>query len=395
MPCEFRRAVLGAVLLFAIPEACFADATLDEGVVRILQDNAEKLGPITCKWERVRQSEFAVDELCRRLGISTQYKGWLEPQTVDFKWARGAFRERRDYASDLSDRDGVFVRAIVEWAFDGLAYYELTVADQHCSGSLGVHTLQWMLRDRPDWGMVEQPDYFYCAGFVLPATTRQLGDDARSLVLASVAANGSVRYAAIETVEKGALRVECILPENKRRTIELDPSLGYAVKGFVDRDAQGRVLFESRSHDFFKLPDRDLWLPRRCEATRERWYAKSQAASATPLLSETYRLLDVDDGELAPDEFRVRAREQIPGTLVHDGTLPGAEKLPEQHVSYFLPADEEDLEDAIAAGLAGGSYSPTPRRRWLGLALAGLAFLAAILFGALAVRRRARTGASQ
>jgi hypothetical protein len=144
----------------------------------------------------------------------------------------------------------------------------------------------------------------------------------------------------------------------RRYDFYFDPECGYAVRRLETRDDAGRLLTRSDCTEHQQLPDRHIWMPRRCQIEEYTYNTMTKLLhNRETLISDVpgspfyvyHFQVSAFDVEAWPfDRFELNLTE--PGGWIDDGTYP--EVTGRSGIRYRIPADPQQLDDAIAAARA-------------------------------------------
>ncbi len=158
------------------------------------------------------------------------------------------------------------------------------------------------------------------------------------------------------------LRWQRKLPETKRMVYFLDPALNYAVRRREDWYDPHTLLVRCDCSEFEKLPDRPVWLPRRCESEIHElqtrlYYQWPDASLLVPqltfplddsFLTEIVEVTELTTSPFPAEQFVLSYTE--PGTYIEDHTLPEAEKSQFGGIGYRLgQRPEETAQNLVRA----------------------------------------------
>ena len=311
-------------------------------------------------------------------------------------------------------------RAVGEAAYDGIKIYSGRPDGQDVESILRIDSPQGMTEDIMKSGMSSRHfywEYFFEAGYFLPAFPAELGQRASSRVLhleqvgKVLSWNPDGANGRIETTLEGpdpwaqlrmtpqqiqkavshlrgdsrelqakALEAEVLRAKSMPRRmyrLRLDPALGYAVNEQWEYDSSGALLKHTSCKDFRTVPGRTVQLPTTCRVAAHAHEAYLSFVSPKPIYEYVVTLKAVTEKPFTDADFQLRYESA--GGHVFDYTAEGATR--KQPISYRVAGAIEDLE-AASQPLSSNS------RRWL-LVVNGVLVVALVAL-LLATRLRAK-----
>jgi len=169
----------------------------------------------------------------------------------------------------------------------------------------------------------------------------------------------------------------------RKYRLSLDPKLNFAVKEKREETTTGELLSYCVCEDFFKLSNRETWLPKACRTSVYACESSPAYISSTPLYEVTAILKQAVPKVFSDKDFELWYDK--PGGAVFDYTAKDATF--DRPVIYRVPASAAELARSSKGQVAGVS-----RTRWL--IIINAAILAAFLIY-LIRRRGARSQRSQ
>ena len=232
-------------------------------------------------------------------------------------------------------------------------------------------------------------EYFSQAGFALPSIPCERVRQRSSALLDLLGKGGKVIAVRPDVLKAVPCTVAEVGYGGGRDTFYLDPSRGYALLRHEKRTVSGKLALSCDNSNFAKLHNIDVWLPRRCEEEHYTWPTIPDQICDEPLIGVTYVVSEVSGDHVSEDRFALRYVE--PGTVVSDGTLPGAESHPRGRITYTVPANPKDLDRVIEAAVAGKPFVPSMRWSAVRLAFVGANVVAVVFVAFWIWQRRKRT----
>jgi hypothetical protein len=390
LPIVFGRSLIAALWMASAGAAAVRaePAGLPEETRRALEENARKLGSLTVAWERTRRSDFPEAEFLAKAHYAPVDRGILAPFKSRYIRQEGMFYvlsewmiphiEMRDGIKPAVNRTTPLRPSQHEITFDGKAVYFGNPLKQQ-DAFLNIDPIEKMAAKIPK-AHLDQQFYLKEAGFLVPETPVELRDGvpARSALLSLIADGARVEGVGPERVDGVEMQAVDLATADRRVRFTLDPSKNFAVRRRVERTKSGDLAVAVDASDFAKLPKSSLWLPRRIEVESHALPEAPGLLTSQKFLVESYKVTELHDDPAPPGQFMLKYDK--PGTYITDGTLPGAEKQPNERVSYRQPAAPEDLEEVIRAATDSG-YKPRSRalRLTIVVGLNALAALVAVL----------------
>jgi hypothetical protein len=387
----------GAVAIRAEP------AGLPDETRRALEENARKLGPLTVAWERTRRSDFSEAEFLAKAHYSPSDWGVLAPYKSRYIRQETTFYDYSQWMVPATEtKDGIhfaptrakpLLASQHEVSFDGKAIYFANPLPQ-MDPVISIDPIERLAAKEPKAHLIRQY-YLKEAGFLVPETPVECRDGApaRSLILALIADGAQVEGVGPDQVDGVQMQAVDLATADRRLRFTLDPRKSFAIRRRVERTKSGALAVAVDGSDFEKLPKSSLWLPRRIQVESHALREAPGLLTAQKLLVESYRVTELNDDPVPPERFALKYDK--PGTLIADGTLPGAEKQPDGRVSYRQPASPEDLEGVILAATESG-YKPKSQAMltvifWTSN---GVAFVALLSYAIYVRRKRTASKAS-
>jgi hypothetical protein len=153
----------------------------------------------------------------------------------------------------------------------------------------------------------------------------------------------------------------------------------------IDRNLKGEVTRTLENQDLRQVDGGALWLPWRCVSKWHALYSKPDPPSPSPLFESELQVTALSHSPIGAEEFALKYNK--PGTDVIDSTLPGSTTAKGGWVQYKVPADQKDLDAAIAHAVIeqqdrGRLTAPV----WAGIA--GVVVALALVFAGMKFRRR-------
>jgi hypothetical protein len=371
-----------------------AQAVLPPEVRQALEHNAAALSPISLTWERTRKSPLPLAQLLERLGPGED-EAFLLPFEMRFRWQDGKFSTYRTFRSVSKDNEVQVWHA--ESACDGEWFFSGTTTRADAGVPiLRIESMERLQKSNPDERMF-QADYFRDAGFHLPTTHDVYRDPPRSLIQHLLEDRGQLSGVREQDVEGTRFVLVELTYSATTLRFFLDPALGHAVRRREEWTRDGKRAVVVDNGDFVHFTKPEIWLPRQCHGVWYTWSALPGVYTAAvrdePLVEVTITARELNKDPIGAEQFSLRY--DVPGAVIVDGRLPGAQKTKEGMVTYRVPAEAADLDAAIAAAQEGEDFAPRGRSgRLLAIVLGGNGAILLAVVGYLLWRRRAVRRAS-
>jgi hypothetical protein len=350
---------------------------LPDEIRRALARNAEQVGPITVAWSYRSQSPLSVEQAMEILKTSDYLADCNAHGSYDLRlsWQDGKYRALHradDWPSKLYPG-----RDELEYTFDGqvmclgATYNRPNEPASRTLSKVTVKVLEADEKHSSDSQFVGA-EFFDSAGLRMPVRLGDLKERApvrfeilhmidhgarlvgidtselegRKLVRLEILAEDPDRRAA-EKVDTDTLyeflrtntfdgeeydraciegiKLKRTLPEQRIYVFYLDPQFDYAIRRSEQRYDGGILLSRVDRDDFQKLPERDLYLPRRI--VRHRFTDTNVATTyfKDPVVTGTIEVTSIDVEPLPEDHFILDYRE--PGTQIYERLEPGSHKM--------------------------------------------------------------------
>lgn len=357
------------------PALCRAETDLAEEIRQALQHNATALSPITVSWERRYSSTLPAEEVLERTGYYDD-RSFFEPFRVRYIRQGEKFHLFRTYRRPTID--GIDV-SDAETTFDGECMYDGSGVERMVAAGiyplLTVMPLDRLIEREPDRRIIEI-EYLAEAGFWLSRMVADFRQPPKSLVLHLIEQGARVEEVSEEPLGKSPCVVVALKTDEMDYRFHLDPALGHAVRRRQEKWG-GKLAVVAENSDFVKLPDPEIWLPKKIHSTFHGWPDYPTQVTSRPLFFMDITVDELHQRPVSDEQFVLDYRAG--GSYVADGRLPGSEQHSSGAISYRVPADPEDLDEAIEAAVEGGDYDPSHGGGgWMVSGLVGLAVLAVI-----------------
>jgi hypothetical protein len=388
---------LGALTLTFIAVCpCLGQADrLPEQVERALRSNEAAASHLTVGWAEHFSTTLPIKAVLQRAGVWPDFKAFLEKRIYRYIRQDAMFYHYRDEILQVPPEAPYRERH--EWSYDGSFVYEQRRAANigaPDSSAMPLITIQTpkLIKEKRTQAPIFRALFLTAAGFYVPWEILSFDQPLRSLVLHLLESPGS-RLQVKE--EKEALHVTISLKADVHE-FWLSPRLGYAVERYVHSVGAGHPFMDAKNSDFQRVGETNLWIPRRSEVTYYGWNNLNnwtppppENISREPLLRVGLEATEIGGATHPIEQFRIEPRDSQPGSVIADGRLPGAENSKYGWVSYVVPADKRDLDQAIArAGQSRRGEGPTSgSRAWL---FVGANILLGALIISVVLWRRAR-----
>lgn len=384
-------------------EKCSA-AEIPMSVGAAFEQNLSALANVSVTWKLVRKSNSGLAELLDAINLSAAGAGgaFLREERASFKYSDGKSRVRFDYSMPIlrpeaeaqlqgsiatvpatgeldeakehsgtsSPLNSIRVDAIqgysdlaTELSWDGVDVFYGSPPQLESVGALTIFPANMHFINFDTW----KSDYWRQIGIYVPRLSKEFASGAlmQSDILRG-SASSVVESVGSKTADDGTACLAIVITKPKGRVeYVLDPKMQYALRQRIERDEKGNVLYKSTMAKFKECGDEPrVWLPMLC---RVDYYAYPQSNMPAPpsnevLYTEEYSLLDLLVGTeaaatLTPSSFTIAY--QAGGTNVQDGRVTTDGKA----LQYTVPANPEDLENAIERAKHGKPYVPEDLRR--------------------------------
>ena len=225
---------------------------------------------------------------------------------------------------------------------------------------MGIYPIQEMQdRVRPD---VVNQEYTSFIGYKFPNTGAELGNSPISYVLYLVNNGTIIDRRTEQDITDGELLFLKIQSKDIWSYTErffnfwLVSKYGAAVKKFTIESLDGKLVQDIENHDFFKLPNKSVYIPKKTTVNYYSYHTIPFDISDTPIFTDEYTLVEASTKKISDKQFDLRTKYSIPGTQIGDRTL---QDTPDG-VQYIVPANPADMGRVIEGALTGGNFTPTP-----------------------------------
>jgi hypothetical protein len=363
--CFPRRRVCSVMLPLCLgwfcASACGA-ATLPAELRLELEKWNGRLRHLTVDWTRSRSSPFSASDLAAKLHWHTPSTTFFEPSEIHYSYQDGMVRQRKaDPTVRLSANEQTVKGVGVEVghiAFNKSVIYKWTgEKNEGRAVILSLNTVGSLSRRMrevgPDCPLLLCPLFRY-VGLQMPDTLGELTQPVGSKALAL---EKDCKLVAA-SLDGGLWKLE-FLDERRgaRHRYALDPQHAYLARSYeydlpTNPDFRMKNMVIARQEavatSFEPVAGADFVFPRRVEV-------KNKDARGNELYTDVYEIREAKREDLPESYFEIV--DTRPGITVFDGTLPGADKLPNQHVEYIMPARPEDLDKVIRAAMGQGQFT--------------------------------------
>jgi hypothetical protein len=350
------------------------DTSLPKNITETLEKNATELDPISLVWRRERTTSMKFETLIKKINCLYDC-GFLEPVNSVFMWQGGhaylCFTDKNAVAGqgmptayEAKTKGLELVETIKERSFNGETCY---IGSGHEQSTLNTPTLLVYSADQAKEKLpfftICYPEYLACAGYRFPLDAPELKESHASLVLYLIN-NG--KLISVKEVRNGAadslLFVEIVsketwTKEDHRYRFWLSKKLNFAVERLEIESLNGKMAYQVVNSDFFQVPDKGVYLPKKCTQKCFTFMTIPGIFSGTPLFEEQYRLVDISTKKINEAQFDLQRKYDNPGTMVGNHVLS---KDSPHGVQYTVPANPADLDRVIEAAITGGEFVPTP-----------------------------------
>ncbi len=389
------------VLVLAAPPWCRA-GDLPSEVRAGLEASELALTRIGVTWEERRSSPLSLPEL-QRATRNTDTSLLADRRVKFVRDGKKAY-----YSSGLVIK-GKTATDVSEVAYDGVYLYCGSRSQDPSKGDpvLFVQKIDIFRQENGGWNVLTI-DYLRQVGFVVPETVARLDEPTRSAVLSNLAEGYAV--AAVREEQMDGLPCVAVdlrppagaavpppgdaskgsVPDRHARRLVLDPARSYAVLRSEERGSKGELAVVTDNSEFIRLADGNrgaVWLPKRCKVVAHAAPTAPGVYSKTPLLVTDYSVVDFQLSVPSTSLFALDHEYKRPGTAVSTAKIPGADKLPGGRVDFIVPANPEDLDDAVRAALEGKQFTPKSRFPVMRSVLTFVAIGLAVVVGILAYYR--------
>jgi hypothetical protein len=382
--------VILAALAWGQSDVARADVEIPPEVRQALEKNAAAFSPIALTLEKKRREpEQPSDLYTRLLGA---YPGLLKPCQYEFISQDGKCYVRRNVWTPAQVLDPktnkpqkTLMERYQELSWDRKCFYE--GSPTLTPMALNIVPIEKLLKDpvtKLKW--CEDDDYLRMTGIEVPTTPEELAENPWSEVL-RLLKGGRLTGARPEQAKEGGEHfVVDLLSGPQRHRFQLDPSLGYAVRRHEVWSALGSPVVVIVNSDFVKLTDPALWLPKHCHAEWYTWpLVFPDRFSREPAVFVDIQATRLERARVPPEQFVLDYNK--PGSYIMDARLPGGEKTKQGRVSYQVPPNPADLDEAIKASQEGRTFVPSRRPHVAAWVVAGGSLVVIAVYAVLARRR--------
>jgi hypothetical protein len=362
-----RVAVWLSGVLFGLPAlspsvAAAADTAVPKDAREAMESNATWLSPLSVTWEERNALAIPKTDFESSIG-PIPGPAFFEPTRVLFRYQNRMYYTLRTFHA--LGKDGQMQAHEAEISFDLNNIYsgnKLTHMKREGSDPLITITpLDDHLRTHPEHYAL-RTEFLERAGFALPERYRELRLPPKSRVLSLI--DGGARVTSVvDDKAAGAAKIVIELATKDRiHRFTLDPSRRFAVLREEELTSAGKLVVRTECEGFVALAGAEVHLPTTIRVSHFNWYSAPEKFSDAPLIVTTYTTSNLSHDPIAPGEFILTPKYLEPGTVVGDGSLPEAAKLPGGRVTYVVPADPSDLKDAIEAAKRRERFIPASQR---------------------------------
>jgi hypothetical protein len=343
-----------------------------------LEAQGRTLSPIRVIWEDTLKPQISVEELKSSLGFNFP-SSIFEPTTVTYMLTNGKYYTKRIMKQDNPRHPSSPVTVEAEQSFDGLNFYSgnrmSAYLAQGARPVLVITPRSEPLAKNPDH-FLPNAEYLERAGFHVPRTYRESGNDAQSLIMYRIGRGDGISALTRVSIDGH----DCMAIEFKTgdriSTYTIDPSLNYALRRQEERAIpDGKLLEQTDCSEFVSFAADRISLPRRCDVSQFTWSTTGGRVFPRPILMRSFVVTEIDKNPIAADQFVLSYNKA--GTVIGDGSLPEAKSFADGKVTYVVPANPADLDAAVAAARQGKTFysqltsrsSVLIRMLWINLAL--------------------------
>ncbi|MCA9078649.1 MAG: hypothetical protein KDA93_26725 [Planctomycetaceae bacterium] len=377
----------GLLFIVAIPSradgqtsdpAADQDDYSSQRVLEMLRENAASLSPVTVAYTRVRVPAGDPGESLSSLNVPLENpRDYFFSSECKLMWSKGRLYLSQTRPGTGEGESSTFLQ---EYSLvDGVEYVGRRFASHH-------HLFKQRPTPTPNEA-VDSTNYLAVCGHIPTWGDDQIGSlELRSGITHLLDSGGSLKGIQPEKsgAKKNLLRVDIIGPnpwrqqadsidfEAERQKLEsmnpemadrhrrwvtlleeqksasptrnytfwLDPKSHFAISASEERMDEGLLLVERKYAEFEQIQGRNVWLPRICTVRHFSYHTLPSRVSASPLVTEEFRVSSIDSHPLEPSHFVVEYTEG--GAWIDDATAPGAANEPGGYLSTVIGLERHE-----------------------------------------------------